>query len=112
MPHPLDEYCVSEAATMRDAITVIQNNGSRCAIVRAASGKVVGVFSEGDVLRALLRGTDIHAPLRNLVRPSFIYLGERNLERARAHFREGLSLVPVIDAEFRLTDVLTIQDVL
>jgi CBS domain-containing protein len=112
MARPLEEYCVSEDATMRDAITVIQRNASRCAVVRAAAGKVIGVFSEGDVLRALLRGSDIHAPLRNLLRPSFIYLRERNLEEAREHIRRGLSLVPVVDAEFRLQDVLTLQDVL
>ena len=112
MARPLDEYCVSEHGTMRDAITVIQRNASRCAVVRGASGKVVGVFSEGDVLRALLRGNDIHAPLRNLVRPSFVYLRERNLDEARVHIRDGLSLVPVIDSEFFLQDVVTIEDVL
>ena len=112
MARPLEDYCVSEQGTMRDAITVIQRNESRCAIVRGQGGKVVGVFSEGDVLRALLRGTDIHAPLRNLLRPSFVYLRERNLEEARPHFRRGISLLPVLDGEFNLRDVLTLQDML
>ena len=103
---------MSEQATMRDAITVIQRNESRCAVVRGHAGKVVGVFSEGDVLRALLRGTDIHAPLRNLLRPSFVYLRERNLDEARGHFRRGISLLPVLDSEFNLRDVLTVQDIL
>jgi CBS domain-containing protein len=111
MQRQLTDYCVREGATMHDAVAVIQRNGSRCCIVVGDTGKVVGVFSEGDVMRALLRGTGLHVPLRSLIQPSFVYLRERDLDAAREHVRDGISLVPVLDEEFRLVDVIRISDV-
>ena len=96
---------------MQEAITSIQKNGSRCVVVIGPSCKVVGVFSEGDVLRAILAGTEIHAPLRNLIRPSFRYLQSRDLIAARRLLLSGISLIPVLDQEFKLQAVLTLNDV-
>jgi CBS domain-containing protein len=112
MAIPLEDYCVGEHATMQDAIAVIQKNRSRCAIVRSREGKVVGVFSEGDVLRALLRGSSVMAPLANLMRPTFVSLKSRDMLAAHEHFLRGLPLIPVLDEEFRLMDVITVTDAL
>ena len=107
----LDNFAIRDTATMHDAIALIQKNNSRCVVVLGVERKVVGVFSEGDVLRAILNGVDVHAPLKTLIRPSFRFLRSRDLAEARRLFFGGITLVPVIDAEFRLTDVLTLRDV-
>lgn len=112
MTRPLEDFCVSEHGTMEDAITVIQKNESRCAIVCGAEGKVVGVFSEGDVLRALLRGSTVASPLSRLMRPSFVYLRSYDMAAAREHFLRGLPLLPILDDEFRLRGVITVVDAL
>jgi CBS domain-containing protein len=107
----LDMYRVSDSSTMHDAISVIQRNESRCAVVCRPDGKVIGVFSEGDVMRALLDGVQVRAPLRNLMRPSFTFFTSRDLEAARPLFLDGMTLIPVVDQDFRLTSVITLQDV-
>jgi arabinose-5-phosphate isomerase len=107
----LEDFSVRDGATMRDAIALIQKNNSRCVIVLGVEHKVVGVFSEGDVLRAILSGIDVHTPLKTLIKPSFRYLHKRDLVEARKLILGGITLVPVLDAEFRLVDVLTLRDV-
>jgi CBS domain-containing protein len=107
----LENFWVRESATMQEAIAQIQKNNSRCVVVVGAQNKVVGVFSEGDVLRAILAGTDVHTPLRSLIKPSFRYLHQRDIAAARKLLIAGIALVPVLDADFRLTDVLTLQDI-
>jgi CBS domain-containing protein len=107
----LEGFWIHDSATMEDAITMIQRNNSRCVVVVGVQQKVVGAFSEGDVLRAILAGTDIHTPLRSLIKPSFRYLHKRDISAARALFLGGITLVPVLDADFRLVDVLTLKDV-
>jgi CBS domain-containing protein len=111
MSKPLESYCVSEHATVLDAIAVIQQNESRCAVVQGQEGKVVGVLSEGDVLRALLAGVHLHAPLRNLVRPSFTFFRSHDVAAARPYFLKGMTLIPVVSSEFRLTSVIAVEDV-
>src|SRR5262249_55210754 len=107
----LDDYWIRDSATVQQAVASIQKNSSRCVVVIGVERKVVGVFSEGDVLRAILAGTDLHTPLRPLIKPSFRYLHERDIEAARKLFMDGFTLVPVIDKDFRLTSVLTFADI-
>ena len=109
----LNQYCVDEGSIIKEAIAVIQGNLSRCVIVINQKKKVLGVFSEGDVLRAILQDIDVHTPLKRVMKPSFYYLNERDLDKAHALVKKhGITLIPVIDANFILKDVITIFDVL
>lgn len=107
----LSNFLISESATIEDAIALIQKNNSRCVIVSGRDRKVVGVFSEGDVLRAVLAGVDIHTPLRGLIKPSFQYLQTRDLTAARKMLLTGTTLIPVVNEEFELESVITLRDV-
>jgi len=108
-----EKYCVHEKSTIKDAIAVIQNNFSRCAIVRNDNKKVVGVFSEGDVLRAILENVDLYTPVKRVLKPSFKYLREVNMAEACLLFKKyGITLIPVIDNEFNLVRVITVFDIM
>lgn len=96
---------------MKEAIALIQKNESRCVVVIGDHRKAVGVFSEGDVLRAILNGVDVHTPLRSLIKPSFRYLHSRDLTVARTLLLGGITLVPVLSQDFIVEDVLTLNDV-
>lgn len=108
----LTDFVVNFDATLIDAVDCIERNRSRAAVV-VDGEKVIGVVSEGDVMRALLHGTNVHAPLRDVTSVSFKYLNEPDAEAAlQLMQRHGISLVPVVSAEFTLLDVMTLRDVL
>jgi hypothetical protein len=73
---------------------------------------VAGVFSQGDVLRALLGGVDLHTPLNRVLSPSFKYLKSRDMGKALEYIRSGLTLIPVITDAYTLKDVVTFFDVI
>ncbi len=107
----LEKYFISATATIEEVITMIQVNESRCVIVVADDRRVIGMFSEGDVLRAILAGIDVHAPIESLVNRSFKYLNSRDMDRALLLIRNGYTLIPVVDTDFKLTDVITLKHV-
>jgi CBS domain-containing protein len=107
----LESFMIRDSTSMKDAIALIQKNESRCVVVLGNHRKAVGVFSEGDVLRAILEGVDIHTPLRNLIKPSFRYLHSRDLTAARKLILDGITLVPILNQDFIVEDVLTLKDV-
>lgn len=109
----ISKFCVSEKNTIKEAISVIQGNFSRCVVVLNENKKVVGVFSEGDVLRAIMQGIDLHTPLKKVISPSFLYLKEKNMLKAYELIKKfGITLIPVIDDSYDLKDVITIFDVM
>jgi len=110
--HFLPDYTVARSGTLFNAISIIQSNHSRAAIV-VDHGKVVGVVSEGDILRALLGGSDVHSPLDDHMQLGFCYLLEQSLTDAfPLMLLRGITLIPVVDHEFQLLGVVTLSEVL
>ncbi len=108
----LNYFTIPGSATLLDAIELIARNKARCVVV-LEQDKVAGVLSEGDILRALLRGTGTHAVISQVLRPSFVYLQTVDLHKAFELFQRFLfTLIPVVDEGLRLRDVITLRDVL
>ncbi len=108
----LADYTVSLSGTLLDAVQTIDHNHSRCCIV-TEDDKVVGILSEGDILRALMKGSDVRAPIAKYFNASFKFLHESNRKKALELFRRhGITLIPIVDREFRLKGVLTWKDIL
>lgn len=107
----LERYNIDESGTIKDAIAAIQGSRCRCVVITNASKKVVGVFSEGDVLKAILSDIELYTPLKRVVKPSFHYLNNKDMAKAYDLIKQhGITLVPIIDEDFYLKDVVTIFD--
>jgi CBS domain-containing protein len=112
MTNDFSDFVVAHGATLLDAAEVIEHNHSRCAVV-VEDDKVVGVISEGDIMRALLHGVDVRAPLADFVNHSFKFLDSPDRARALKLFQQfGIALIPVLDGEFHLTGVVTLREIL
>jgi CBS domain-containing protein len=108
----LNQYTIESSGTLLDAALVISANRSRCVIVMSA-GKAVGVISEGDLVRALLRGADIYSPMQPFIQHGISFLPRRDMAQALELFRtRGISLIPILNEELRLEDVITLQQLL
>ena len=108
----LAKYVLSLDGTLLDAIEAIKNNRSRCVMLMSGD-RVAGALSEGDIMSALLQNADVHAPAGEYVRHNFKFLSERNLAKALKLMREfGVTLVPVVDRDLHLIDVITLGDIL
>jgi CBS domain-containing protein len=108
----LSQYTVESSGTLLDAAQAIAANRSRCVIVMSG-GKAVGVISEGDLVRALLRGTDIYSPMQPFIHHGISFLPMRDMGQALELFRtRGISLIPILNDELGLEDVITLQQLL
>jgi len=105
-------YCVSDKYTIKEVLEQFESYNNRVAIVTSASNKVIGVVSQGDILRALSAGIGLYTPISQIIKNSFLHLYERDMEKAYPIFKKTLiSLLPVINEENELIDFITIGDV-
>lgn len=113
MNEKLRIYSISSASTLIEGVAAIQLSTSRCIAVLNDCNMVIGVLSEGDVMRALLKGADVHAPIQRWIAGSFIFFNERDIARAWQLMRDrGITFIPVVTDSFELRDVVTLRDVL
>ncbi len=106
--------CVPPGTTIRATLEAITKNGRQVALVTDPDDHLLGIVTDGDVRKALLRGASLEAPIgehmnarpvtgrAGLARPE---AGE--LMRAR-HIRH----LPVVDAAGLLVDVVFLDDLL
>jgi len=108
----LAELTVDEDCTVIDAVAKIQAGKHRALLV-VRGDKVLGTLSEGDVMRGLLEGNSVFSAISPLVRHSFKWLTRRDLGEAFRLFRRSrITLLPVVDEDMRLVDVVTLGDIL
>lgn len=108
----LERYCVKENYTIKEVLEQFESYNNRVAIVTNGSNKVIGVVSQGDILRALSAGQNLYTPVNQIIRSSFLHLYEKDLERAYPIFKKKrISLLPVINHNNELIDFITIDDI-
>ena len=101
--------------SVRDALFRITAAKAGAVSIVDASGRLVGVFTDGDLRRHLLRGGDLeaHAVGELMTRsPSSIQVGKLASEAAHLLQTRRIDELPVIDAEGRPVGIVDIQDVL
>ncbi|MDD5054950.1 MAG: CBS domain-containing protein [Candidatus Peribacteraceae bacterium] len=106
---------VFPSTTLLEAAKVIQANAARTAVVVQDSDryKIVGIVTEGDILRAMLRNVDIHAPVAEHMKIEFSYLQSEDWEQAACLFASrGFCLIPIVNKAMELQSVMTVNDYL
>lgn len=113
MDSSLAVYCVTPTYTIREALNQIEENRSRGVFVIGNGDRVEGFLSQGDIIRALCVGADIYSSIRHFSSPSFLYLKDRDMDKAFGLLKErGMTLFPVVDDDFKLIDVITLFDIM
>tara|TARA_B100000900_G_scaffold370996_1_gene349909 strand:- start:24608 stop:24958 length:351 start_codon:yes stop_codon:yes gene_type:complete len=106
---------LNENSSIKDALICIKNNGSRHVFITSDNNRVIGIISEGDVISALLKGSDLSSRLLELVNNSFIYVSKSDTNDKTKILRilkQGILIIPVLDDEMKLVDVINYLDYL
>ena len=108
---------VHEVATLADAVAVMTKTPGRpgaCTVVDAA-GKLVGVFTDGDLRRLFEAGRiELDAPLARVMsrHPRTVRPEALVADAARVLRQARIDQVPVVDASNRPVGLLDVQDLL
>lgn len=105
---------VKVSSTLRDAILVVDGGRLQVALVEDDSGHLVGLLSDGDIRRALLRGASLSDPTERAMRAKpRVIEGNPSIKAAYAVMKtEGLRHVPFVDSSGRLTGLVVESDLL
>ena len=105
-------FVIDKKSTLLMACNVIAKNKSRCVLV-SDNKKIIGVLSEGDLMRALIGGASIHSKIDAFINLNFFYLTEKNLLQAKEIFKKNLiTILPILDKSMKLINIITLRDML
>ena len=105
-------YIISDDSTLIVACEAITKNKSRCVLIESKN-KIIGIVSEGDIIRAFLMGADINSRVKDYTNLSFIFFGKKDLNKAKLIFKKKqITLIPILNDKMKIIDLITLNEIL
>ena len=106
------KYILNKNSSIQDALNKFRINRFRAALI-LEKNKVIGSISEGDIIRALITGISLHAPIIKYMNTNFKFLkDEKKFEINKLIIRYNISLIPICDKKLFLKDILVVNQYL
>jgi len=104
-------YAIRSDASIQEAMEAITLNHRGCVVVVDGKNVVMGVVSDGDIRRALIKGAISHTPVEKVMNTNFSFVKNENketLKNPEKYFFEHQieQVVPVVGNNNELIEVL------
>ena len=110
----LTHVLVPEADTLRQALEAMTRSGRQVALVVDADRRLLGLLTDGDVRKAMLRGLSLDGKVGEAMnrRPVTAPPGLDRPEATALMRARAIRHLPLLDAEGRVLDLLVLDDLL
>ena len=107
MKEKIKKITVDSSSTIRKVLQAIDQGGLGVALlVKPGSEMFVGLITDGDVRRALLKGLGLESSASKIDRPKTITATvDMDMDEISAMFSEPIRVVPVLDSDRRVVDL-------
>lgn len=95
--------------TIRQAMKKLNQCGEKCLVITDTKNMLLGTLSDGDLRKAILKGHPVRDSIKDIYhrKPTILVEGEYRLQDAKKLFtRNKFDLIPVVDVEGKLTNLL------
>ncbi len=107
---------ISPATTIKQAIKRLNDTARKILFVTDAGGRLIGTMTDGDIRRGLLGGHEFTTPIERIMCRDYTaldYLDPQATARAKEiMLQHNITLVPLIDGQQRIKDMILWVDIL
>lgn len=106
----IDKLLLEINSTLKEALELIDENAMGIVFIVDSDKKVIGLLSDGDARRALLKGNSLETNVQTIMNSNFVSLpvGTDN-ETVLKHISNKIKNIPLVDNEGRVVDYATIK---
>lgn len=107
----ISNFFIKSSATIREAIEIIDKAGGQIALVTELD-RLLGIVTDGDIRRAVLRDISLEAPVEHIMRRDFHFLpSTATVDEALAMMqKETLHQIPSLDEAGKVVELFLLQD--
>ncbi|MHB8899374.1 MAG: CBS domain-containing protein [Thermoguttaceae bacterium] len=108
----LSPLCLTPETPLRDALLVLRSQ-HRGAVLSCNDDRLVGIFTERDVVRVLVEGCDLNTPIGEQMVPEPTTIGEGDSVAVaiRQMARNGYRRLPVVDDSHRPVGLVEVEGI-
>ena len=113
-----ENLVISPDKTIRDALVKINLNHQKCLTVIDKTKKLIGIISDGNIRRGLLKGLKLEDQIKNIYsKKNIIFFYKKNftLKEAKKKLIENyhntyIGIIPVVDDKKKIIDFVTLDE--
>jgi Mg/Co/Ni transporter MgtE len=106
----------NDALTIGDVMRYIATEHERTCVLYIDDGKLYGVVSQGDLIKAVWNGAELITPINNIINPNPIVIKadskDPNGEVIELFCQYGVLQVPVVNDDRKIVDVLSVRKII
>lgn len=110
MSHQYAKYLLNVSATIGDALVAITENKRGAVLIVDTDNTLMGVVSDGDIRRALVKGATTLTPIGKIINPNVASVHQAVNQAAEGEkifsSQSAINLLPVLDSANRVRNVL------
>lgn len=108
----IDLLLLNERSSLKQALEMIDKNALGVVFIVDSSRKALGVLSDGDIRRALLKGASLDSDVLSSMNKNFTSLPiETDAEIVLQHITSKIKIIPLLDKDKRVVDYATIKKI-
>ena len=106
----------NESLTIGDIMRFIATDHERTCILQSKNGKLYGVLSQGDLIKAIWNGAELITPISNILNPNPITLSSENKspekDALKLFAKYGILLIPIIDNDKKILRLISVRKII
>ena len=108
----IEQIKIVATSTIEKALSVIDSGAVKIALVVDSDNKLLGTLGDGDIRRALLRGTALNETIEGVYfkNPTAANKGESKEDLLHLCLVNGIAQVPIVDENRKVIDLFIIDD--
>lgn len=109
-----DKFIIQSDQTIRHAMECIDSNWREVSLVSDSEQRIIGVITDGDIRRGLLRGLTMDSPATEIMTKTFFSVGPDADRTTVLDIMKSRSIrhVPVLDAQGKLIGIHFLEELL
>lgn len=102
----INDFKIYQGSSVRDALEIIEKNMSGTVFVNDGDDVIVGVLTDGDIRRNLLKGIKIDDPINNIYNNNFVSCKKGSSRETLIKLLDAhVDVIPILNTNRKLVDV-------
>jgi predicted transcriptional regulator len=106
----------NDSLTIGDVMRYIATEHERTCVLQNNNGKLYGVISQGDLIKAIWNGAELITPINNIINPNPIIINSNSKDpegdAINLFCQFGALLVPIVDSNRKIVEVLSVRKII
>lgn len=110
----IDNIKLKINSTIRDALKIIDNGKLKLALIVNKNEKLIGIISDGDIRRGLLKGLDLNSSIETIVfkTPTVANITDKKKDILALALSKKLHQIPIIDNSGKIVGIQEIEELI